>query len=65
MTAPVPEARLAQDYPSALRLVERFLALFPGYLQALRMPDIQSQLAELETEACELDIERRVFGELL
>jgi len=37
MAAPVPDARLAQDYSSALQLLERFLALFPGYLPALRM----------------------------
>jgi tetratricopeptide (TPR) repeat protein len=37
MTVSVPEARASAAYDSALRAVERYLDLFPGYLPGLRM----------------------------
>lgn len=36
MTSAVPEARARQEYASALTALERFLALFPDHLPALR-----------------------------
>lgn len=37
MTGSVPEAKATRNFESALTLIERFLALFPDHLPALRM----------------------------
>ena len=37
MTGSVPDAKAAGDFDSALTLIERFLALFPDHVPALRM----------------------------
>jgi hypothetical protein len=37
LTGAVPEAKMKQDYESALTALERFLSLFPNHLLALRM----------------------------
>ena len=46
MTASVPDAKAARDFDSALTLIERFLALFPDHVPALRMhAEISRELA--------------------